>query len=186
MSNKLSYSRHETSLSKSLQPLLMHGLKGIEKEGLRMTREGTISLSPHPAALGSALTHPNITTDYSEALLELITPALSDGSEMLGFLTDLHRYVCANIHDELLLAASMPVGDLRDSAIPIARYGSSNVGRMKHIYRRGLIIAMAGVCKSLPGSISTTRFRSHSGRNTSSSWGMPVICNPSPRMPIWE
>ena len=121
-----------------LQPLLMHGLKGIEKEGLRMTREGTISLSPHPAALGSALTHPNITTDYSEALLELITPALSDASEMLGFLTDLHRYVCANIHDELLLAASMPVGDLRDSAIPIARYGSSNVGRMKHIYRRGL------------------------------------------------
>ena len=138
MSNKLSYSRHKTSLSKSLQPLLMHGLKGIEKESLRMTREGSISLSPHPVELGSALTHPNITTDYSEALLELITPALSDASEMLGFLTDLHRYVCANIHDELLLAASMPVGDLRDSAIPIARYGSSNVGRMKHIYRRGL------------------------------------------------
>ena len=138
MSNKLSYSRHKTSLSKSLQPLLMHGLKGIEKESLRMTREGSISLSPHPVELGSALTHPNITTDYSEALLELITPALSDGSEMLGFLTDLHKYVCTNIHDELLLAASMPVGDLRDSAIPIARYGSSNVGMMKHIYRRGL------------------------------------------------
>lgn len=138
MSNKLSYSRHTTSLSTSLQPLLMHGLKGIEKESLRMTREGSISLSPHPVALGSALTHPNITTDYSEALLELITPALSDGNEMLGFLTDLHKYVCTNIHDELLLPASMPVGDLRDSAIPIARYGSSNVGMMKHIYRRGL------------------------------------------------
>ena len=138
MSHKSSHSRRRTLIDASLQPLLIHGLKGIEKEGLRMTREGAISRSPHPAALGSALTHPNITTDYSEALLELITPALSDASEMLGFLTDLHRYVCANIPDEVLLAASMPVGDLRDSAIPIARYGSSNVGRMKHIYRRGL------------------------------------------------
>ena len=138
MSHKSSHSRRRIPIDASLQPLLIHGLKGIEKEGLRMTREGAISLSPHPVTLGSALTHPNITTDYSEALLELITPALSDVSEMLGFLTDLHRYVCANIPDELLLAASMPVGDLRDSAIPIARYGSSNVGRMKHIYRRGL------------------------------------------------
>ena len=138
MSDKSLHSGGRTRMDAWLQPLLMHGLKGIEKEGLRMTREGSISLSPHPVALGSALTHPNITTDYSEALLELITPALSDGSEMFGFLTDLHKYVCTNIHDELLLAASMPVGDLRDSAIPIARYGSSNVGMMKHIYRRGL------------------------------------------------
>ncbi|MEO5655944.1 MAG: glutamate--cysteine ligase, partial [Nitrosospira sp.] len=99
---------------------------------------GSISLSPHPIELGAALTHPHITTDYSEALLELITPALSDGKETLDFLMNLHKYVCANINDELLLAASMPVGALQDSAIPIARYGSSNVGMMKHIYRRGL------------------------------------------------
>jgi glutamate--cysteine ligase len=125
-------------INQSLQPLLIHGLKGIEKESLRINREGSISLSPHPVQLGAALTHPNITTDYSEALLELITPALSDGTEVLDYLTNLHKYVCANINDELLLAASMPVGDLRDPAIPIAEYGSSNVGKMKHIYRQGL------------------------------------------------
>jgi glutamate--cysteine ligase len=116
----------------------MDGLKGIEKESLRITRAGSISQLPHPRQLGAALTHPHITTDYSEALLELITPALSNGSQMLGFLTDLHQYVCTHIGDELLLAASMPIGDLRDPAIPIAEYGASNVGRMKHIYRRGL------------------------------------------------
>ncbi|MEO6563996.1 MAG: glutamate--cysteine ligase [Nitrosospira sp.] len=138
MSRRLSCSERTTLINESLQPLLFHGLKGIEKESLRINREGSISLSPHPVQLGSALTHPNITTDYSEALLELITPALSDGTEMLDSLTDLHKYVCANINDELLLAASMPVGDLRDPAIPIAEYGSSNVGRMKHIYRQGL------------------------------------------------
>jgi glutamate--cysteine ligase len=138
MSRQLSCSEHATPINKSLQPLLIHGLKGIEKESLRINRDGSISLSPHPVQLGAALTHPNITTDYSEALLELITPALSDGTEVLHSLTDLHKYVCANINDELLLAASIPVGDLRDPAIPIAEYGSSNVGKMKHIYRQGL------------------------------------------------
>ncbi len=138
MSNTFVHTRRTPFIDKTLQPLLIHGLKGIEKEGLRITQEGTISLSPHPVQLGAALTHPNITTDYSEALLELITPAMPGESDMVGFLTDLHKYVCPNIGDELMLAASMPIGDLRDSAIPIAKYGSSNAGKMKHIYRRGL------------------------------------------------
>lgn len=138
MSRQLSCSKRTTTIKESLKPLLINGLKGIEKESLRINQEGSISLSPHPIQLGAALTHPNITTDYSEALLELITPALSDGAEMLNFLADLHKYVCANINDELLLAASMPVGNLQDPAIPIAEYGPSNVGRMKHIYRQGL------------------------------------------------
>lgn len=138
MSHKLPYGSLKKRVNESLQPLLIGGLKGIEKESLRITREGSISQLPHPVQLGAALTHPHITTDYSEALLELITPALPDGREMLGFLTDLHQYVCTNIDEELLLAASMPIGDLRDTAIPIAEYGSSNVGRMKRIYRQGL------------------------------------------------
>src|SRR5687768_7895592 len=125
MSNNSSIGQSKHFFDKSLQPLLIGGLKGIEKEGLRISSKGSISLSPHPAKLGAALMHPSITTDYSEALLELITPALANENEMLGFLTDLHRYVCANLDGELLLGASMPVGDLQ--AIPIARYGSSNV-----------------------------------------------------------
>ncbi len=138
MSNTCAHTCRTLSIDKTLQPFLIHGLKGIEKEGLRITQEGAISLSPHPVQLGAALTHPNITTDYSEALLELITPAVPGENEMANYLADLHKYVCANIGDELMLAASLPVGDLRDSAIPIAKYGSSNAGKMKHIYRRGL------------------------------------------------
>jgi glutamate--cysteine ligase len=151
MSNKLPWGRFEARIDESLQPFVRNGLKGCEKEGLRITPEGSISLSPHPVQLGAALIHPNITTDYSEALLELITPALSDGSEMLAFLTDLHRYVCANINGELLLPASMPIGDLRNSAIPIARYGSSNIGRMKHIYRQGLSYRYGGCMQVIAG-----------------------------------
>jgi len=42
---------------------------GVEKECLRVNPEGSIAQTPHPAALGSALTHPYVTTDYSEALI---------------------------------------------------------------------------------------------------------------------
>lgn len=56
--------------------LLSQCLRGIERECLRVDCEGLLALTPHPVALGSALTHPQITTDYSESLLEFITPAM--------------------------------------------------------------------------------------------------------------
>jgi len=118
--------------------LLQGGLKGIEKEGLRVTLDGHIASTPHPKSLGSALTHPYITTDYSEALLELITPPFAETTETLEFLTDVHHFVYANIGEELMWAASMPCLLEDEESIPIAEYGTSNIGKMKHIYRRGL------------------------------------------------
>ncbi|MCK7579613.1 MAG: glutamate--cysteine ligase [Chromatiales bacterium] len=81
---------------------------GLEREALRVAPDGYIAQIPHPAALGSALTHPYITTDYSEALLEFITPPLPTADEALRFLDDSHRFVYHHIGDELLWAASMP------------------------------------------------------------------------------
>lgn len=118
--------------------LISHGLIGLEKESLRVAAEGGIAMTPHPRALGSALTHPWLTTDYSEALLEFITPARDDGDAALGFLTDLHTHVYSHLQDEFLWATSMPCILRGESQIPIAEYGSSNAGRMKHIYRVGL------------------------------------------------
>lgn len=114
------------------------GKRGIERECLRVTPKGCLAQTPHPSGLGSALTHPYLTTDYSEALLEFVTPAFTSTQETVGFLTDLHAFTYRHIGDELLWPASMPciLGD--DDSIPIANYGSSNVGMMKHIYRRGL------------------------------------------------
>ncbi len=131
--------------------LLTHGLKGIEKESLRIADNGFIAQTPHPKALGSALTHPYITTDYSEALLEFITPPFTDIRETLAFLDRIHRFVYQNIGDELLLATSMPCGIDGDQSIPIARYGSSNIGRMKHIYRRGLAYRYGRTMQSIAG-----------------------------------
>ncbi|MGH8547122.1 MAG: glutamate--cysteine ligase [Methylococcales bacterium] len=133
---------HNTRLDRLInsnhEHLIASGLKGVEKECLRITADGKISQSPHPRVLGSALTHPYITTDYSEALLEFITPPFDDTRETLSFLRDIHQFVYDNLADELLLASSMPCAISGDASIPIATYGRSNIGLMKHIYRRGL------------------------------------------------
>jgi len=118
--------------------VLQGGRKGVEKESLRVSPDGRISQRPHPEALGSALTNEHITTDYSEALIELVTPAFSQSWELLQYLCDLHQFVYRHIEDELLWATSMPCAIKGDDSIPIAQFGRSNIGRMKTVYRNGL------------------------------------------------
>ena len=118
--------------------LLTGGLKGIEKESLRINAKGLISQTTHPYALGSTLTHSQITTDYSEALIELITPPFADICDTLKTLQNIHQFVYENLENEQLSCASMPCGIDGDESIRIAEYGNSNIGRMKHVYRHGL------------------------------------------------
>ncbi|WP_049723122.1 glutamate--cysteine ligase [Gilvimarinus polysaccharolyticus] len=113
-------------------------LRGIEKECLRISPTGQLAQTSHPTGLGSALTHPHITTDYSEALLEFITEPQASISALLGQLDDVHRYTYSQLGDEYLWPASMPCALKTDSDIPVARYGSSNSGAMKTVYRLGL------------------------------------------------
>ena len=112
--------------------------RGIEKESLRIRRDGVLAQTPHPPSLGSALTHPHVTTDYSEALLEFVTPTLTSIDATLEFLSAIHRFVYQNIGEEMLWVNSMPCILRGDTSIPIARYGTSNIGHMKYVYRRGL------------------------------------------------
>jgi glutamate--cysteine ligase len=118
--------------------LIRQGLRGVEKESLRVSADGTLSHRPHPRALGAALTHPYITTDYSEALPELVTPPQRTQWETLQFLCDVHAFIQRRLDGELLWPASMPCELPADDEIPIAVYGPSNVGQMKTVYRRGL------------------------------------------------
>jgi glutamate--cysteine ligase len=114
------------------------GRKGVERESLRVTPAGRISQQRHPEALGSALTNDHITTDYSEALVELVTPAFRQTWELLQYLCDIHQFVYRHLGHELLWTASMPCDFESDESIPIAEYGRSNIGIMKTVYRRGL------------------------------------------------
>lgn len=115
-------------------------LRGVEKESLRMQPNGYLAQSPHPKGLGSALTHPHVTTDYSESLLELITSPQKSIADMRNMLTELHGLVFHSLeNDELLWPMSMPcLLSAKDEDIPLAQYGSSNIGQLKTLYRHGL------------------------------------------------
>ncbi len=125
-------------LDSDIREVLQQRRVGLEKESLRVAVDGGIAQTPHPASLGSALTHPSITTDYSEALLEFVTPPFQHFSDTLEFLDDTHRYVYSQLDNEILWSTSMPCVVEGDASIPIAQYGSSNAGLMKTAYRRGL------------------------------------------------
>lgn len=113
--------------------------RGIEKEGIRTNEAAELSQQSHPDALGSALTHPYITTDFAEAQLELITPAETDKKRTFEFLTALHHVVAKNLPEgEVLWGSSFPPMLPAESDIAIADYGHSNAGRLKMLYRQGL------------------------------------------------
>jgi glutamate--cysteine ligase len=127
--------------------------RGIEKESLRINLDGNLAQTPHPVALGSALKHPNITTDFSEALLEFITPACSTIEESLGWLESIHAYTYPILEKqkEKLWVASMPCVLESDEKIPLAQYGSSHTARMKTIYREGLGNRYGRVMQTISG-----------------------------------
>ena len=115
--------------------------RGVEKESLRALPDGGLALTPHPAALGSALTHPHITTDFSESQLEFVTGVHPSAQACADELTEIHQFsyrALQDLGDEMLWVSSMPCGLPTDETIPIGRYGSSNVGRAKSVYRMGL------------------------------------------------
>ena len=117
---------------------LSGGLRGVERECLRVTPDGRIAPTAHPQALGSALANRYITTDFSEALLELITPPAKSNHAVGDWLAALHEFVLERIGSEHLWPASMPPEILADEELPPACYGTSNIGRLKHVYRLGL------------------------------------------------
>lgn len=125
--------------------------RGIEKESLRVTPTGALAATPHPRGLGSPLTHPHITTDFSEAQLELITGVHASAEDVLGELAEIHRFVHANIGDELLWAASMPCILGPEAEIPVAQFGSSNAGRSKSVYRMGLSYRYGRLMQTISG-----------------------------------
>ncbi|MFD2645771.1 glutamate--cysteine ligase [Pseudomonas japonica] len=131
--------------------LLKQCLHGIERECLRVTEEGRLAQTPHPEALGSALTHEQITTDYSESLLEFITPAQTDPAQTLESLENIHRFAYSRLGGEYLWSPSMPCPLPAEEDIPIAWYGTSNIGQLKYVYRKGLALRYGRTMQCIAG-----------------------------------
>ena len=127
-------------------------VRGIEKENLRVSPDGALSQSVHPAALGSTLTNPYITTDFSESLLEFITPAYDRIDDCLGMLEGIHRFTLKNLENqEMFWVSSMPCALGGEDEIPVALFGSSNVGRLKTLYREGLSNRYGKIMQTIAG-----------------------------------
>src|SRR5579862_4136931 len=133
------------------QRLLAGGPRGVERDSLRMNPDGGIAQTPHSRGLGSALTNAHVTTDYAEALIELVTPTFQDNPALIRYLTDLHQFVYGKLGEELLWASSMPCVLHGESDVPIASYGRSHQARVKSIYRHGLMIRYGGVMQAISG-----------------------------------
>ncbi|MEH2922813.1 glutamate--cysteine ligase [Samsonia erythrinae] len=133
-------------------PLAVNGIqRGIERETLRVTANGHLATTGHPEILGAALTHPWITTDFAEALLEFITPVDNNIDHLLAFLRDIHRHVSRNLGDELMWPLSMPCYITNEQNIALAQYGSSNIGRFKTLYREGLKNRYGALMQTISG-----------------------------------
>ena len=124
-------------LSSEEKKSLSSGKKGIEREAIRVLKNRLISDQSHKNYFGSALCHSYFTTDFSESLLEIITPPFSESSDLINFLEKSHQYVSQSINNEQLWPASMPP-NFHDDDIQIAKYGVSNIAKFKTIYRKGL------------------------------------------------
>ena len=82
---------------------------GIERESLRVNRQGKLAHTPHPSCLGARSFHPYIQTDFCEFQMELITPVAKSTTEarrFLGAITDVAGRSISK--DELLWPLSMP------------------------------------------------------------------------------
>ena len=126
--------------------------RGIEKESLRVTKDGNISNTEHPETLGSSYTNPSITTDFAESLIEIVTPTFASVDELYEKLITIHYFINKNLkNEEMLWPLSMPPKIEDESNINIATYGKNNMGRLKHVYRKGLAIRYGKTMQCVSG-----------------------------------
>lgn len=118
-----------------------------------MTREGALARSAHPRSIGSALTHPRITTDFAESQIEFISGVHRAVHACIDELLDLHAFVYQKLADqgELLWTSSMPCLIGGEEDIPLAGYGTTNEGRLKHLYRMSLALRYGAKMQTVSG-----------------------------------
>lgn len=123
-------------LKNNLQHEFMKGTFGLEREALRVHEDGRIALTDHPHILGNRSYHETISTDFSEAQPELITPVCHSVDDMYKQMQALEKVMMLSLpQDEYLWTYSMPAILPEDeSLIPIVRVEDQS----QITYREGL------------------------------------------------
>lgn len=110
-------------IQNNLDEEILRGRFGLEKENIRVNKEGRIALTPHPNIFGVKAENPYITADFSESQIEMITPAFDSIEETYHFLEALHDIVSLELNDEYLWPSSNPPVLPDEDIIPIADMG---------------------------------------------------------------
>ena len=129
---------------------LLTGEFGLEREGLRITADGRMAMTPHPEIFGDKLKNPYVTTDFSESQVEVVTPAYASVHRTYKVLEGLCDIVNNEIGDEYFWPQSMPCDIPDDEDIPIARY-KGEAGEASMAYRRGLVARYGGKKQLISG-----------------------------------
>ncbi|HBM3452272.1 TPA: bifunctional glutamate--cysteine ligase GshA/glutathione synthetase GshB [Listeria innocua] len=108
--------------NEALRKQLFSGHFGLEKENIRVTSDGKLALTPHPAIFGPKEDNPYIKTDFSESQIEMITPVTDSIDAVYEWLENLHNIVSLRSESELLWPSSNPPILPAEEDIPIAEY----------------------------------------------------------------
>lgn len=130
---------------------LLKGNFGLERETLRVDGEGKLALTKHPEVFECKISHPYITTDFSESQIELITPILNTLEELYSFVNSLYDITILELKDEYLWPQSMPCSIPEDNLIPIADYGKCKSGEVASDYRKKLLKKYGGKKQLISG-----------------------------------
>lgn len=123
---------------------LLKGNYGIEREALRVYKDGNLAQSPHPEVFGSKNNNQYITTDFAECQIEMITPPLDTQKQVYDFTNALYDISVSEIGNEYLWPQSMPSIVPDDNDIKIAKYDNNEKGNIAHEYRKKLIKKYGG------------------------------------------
>ena len=123
---------------------LLRGNYGIERETLRIYKDGSLSQTFHPEVFGSKSDNPYITTDFAECQVEMITPPLNTPQQVYDFTNALYDISVSEIGNEYLWPQSMPSIVPNDDEIRIARYDNNEKGNIAYEYRKNLIKKYGG------------------------------------------
>ncbi len=82
---------------------------GLEREMMRVNKDGRLALTPHPKKLGDRSYNPYFQTDFSESQIEIVTSVTGDVADLDRKLKALHQIAHLSLEeDEYFWPLSMP------------------------------------------------------------------------------
>lgn len=131
--------------------LLLKGSWGLEKESLRITGKGHLALTPHPKKFGNKLENPEITVDFSESQVEMITPPVTSLNVLYRKIIQLQDKVKRQLSHEYLWPYSLPAILPDERLIPVAVFDNSERGKLQTTYRLGLALKYGKKMQTISG-----------------------------------